>query len=534
MQKTIDLSSCSVFEKLQNLAGRPYDLTEKMSLERDGRLERYICRSNLLQLFFAFQRVSDDVLDCLQQVADELKLVEQFRKMRRGAVLNRIEGYESENRQVLHTGCRDMFVESPVEPEITRLARLELEKLKIFLQELEGGQLCNSEGKPFDTLVQVGIGGSDLGPRSVVEALKQYCRPGRTVRFISNVDPDDCARVLAEISLDTTLVNIVSKSGTTLETLANEQLVRSVMEKAGVDPARHCIAVTGKGSPMDNPKRYLRSFYMFDSIGGRFSTTSMVGLVALGFALGIARVMEFLQGAEAVDYGAEEEDIFKNIPLMMALLGVWNRNFLGYNSLAVLPYSQALHRFSAHLQQCDMESNGKSVSRYGEPVTCRTGPLVWGEPGTNGQHAFYQLLHQGTEVVPIEFLGFAKSQSGLDRRIDGTTSQEKLLANLFAQMVAFATGCDSENPNRKFPGNRPSSLLFADRLTPETMGAILATYEAKIVFQGFIWNINSFDQEGVQLGKILASRFLRAMKGDELEHGSIEVKLLDLVNTRAL
>lgn len=534
MQKMIDLSSCSVFEKLQELAVRPYDLTGERSLEKDGRLERYVCRSGPLQLFYAAQRVSDEVLDCLQKVADELALVEQFRKMRRGAVLNRIEGYESENRKVLHTGCRDMFTDNPVEPEITRLARQELEKLKIFLKELENGRICNGEGKPFDTLVQVGIGGSDLGPRSVVEALKQYCRPGRTVRFISNVDPDDCARVLAEISLETTLFNIVSKSGTTLETLANEQLVRSVLEEAGLDPVLHCVAVTGKGSPMDDSKRYLRSFYMFDSIGGRFSTTSMVGLVALGFSLGFTRVMDFLQGAAGVDYSAEEGDIFKNIPLMMALLGVWNRNFLGYNSLAVLPYSQALHRFSAHLQQCDMESNGKSVSRYGEPVSCRTGPLVWGEPGTNGQHAFYQLLHQGTEVVPVEFLGFSRSQSGLDQRIDGTTSQEKLLANLFAQMVAFATGCDSENPNRKFTGNRPSSLLFAERLTPETMGAVLATYEAKVVFQGFIWNINSFDQEGVQLGKILASRFLKVMKGDGAEHGSIEVKLLDLVNIRGL
>ena len=534
MRKMIDLTSCSVFEKLQDLAVRPYDLTGNMSLEMDGRLERYSCHSELLQLFFATQRVSDEVLDCLQQIADELALVEQFREMRRGAVINRIVGYESENRQVLHTGCRDMFTENPVEPEITRLARLELDKLENFLKELENGRFCNGDGRPFDTLVQVGIGGSDLGPRSVIEALKQFGRLGRNVKFISNVDPDDCARVLAEISLETTLFNIVSKSGTTLETLANEQLVRSVMEKKGLNPVLHCIAVTGKGSPMDNPERYRRSFYMFDSIGGRFSTTSMVGLVALGFLLGFDRVIEFLRGAAGVDYGAEEEDVFKNIPLMMALLGVWNRNFLGYNSLAVLPYSQPLHRFTAHLQQCDMESNGKSVTRYGEPVTCRTGPLVWGEPGTNGQHAFYQLLHQGTEIVPIEFLGFAKSQSGLDQKIDGTTSQEKLLANLLAQMVAFATGCDSENPNRQFAGNRPSLLLFAEQLTPETMGAILATYEAKIVFQGFIWNINSFDQEGVQLGKILASRFLRAMKGKELEHGGFERRLLDLVNSRGL
>jgi glucose-6-phosphate isomerase len=534
LRETIDLTSCRAWKTLKDLAVRPYDLSREGSLEKNGRLEQYVCRSDLLRLFFSAQRVNDDVLDCLQQLADELELVDQFKEMRRGGVINRIAGYESENRQVLHTGCRDFFTDNPAEPEITGLARLELDKLKDFLNKLEEGRFRNKNGKPFDTLVQVGIGGSDLGPRSVVEALKHFSRPGRSVRFVSNVDPDDCARVLAEISLETTLVNIVSKSGTTLETLANEKLVRSIMEKKGINPSGRCIAVTGKGSPMDNPDNYLRSFYMFDSIGGRFSTTSMVGLVALGFSIGFEGVMAFLKGAAAVDYGAEEKNILRNIPLLMALLGIWNRNLLGFNSLAVLPYSQALYRFAAHLQQCDMESNGKSVTRYGKQVACRTGPLVWGEPGTNGQHAFYQLLHQGTEIVPIEFIGFAESQSGLDSRIDGTTSQEKLLANLLAQMVAFATGRDSDNPNRRFVGNRPSSLLFARRLTPEIMGAILATYEAKIVFQGFAWNINSFDQEGVQLGKILAARFLKAMITGETGGKSLEGRLLDLVNTREL
>jgi glucose-6-phosphate isomerase len=263
---------------------------------------------------------------------------------------------------------------------------------------------------------------------------------------------------------------------------------------------------------MDNPEKYLRSFYMFDYIGGRYSATSMVGAVMLGFGLGYDAFIEILQGANDMDMAAEEKDIRRNPALLLALLGIWNHNFLGYETVAVLPYSQALLRFPAHLQQCDMESNGKSVTRNGEKVSGFTGPIVWGEPGTNGQHAFYQLLHQGTTVVPAEFIGFRKSQYGKDLLLLRTTSQDKLVANLLAQSLALATGKKDNNPNRFFSGNRPSALLLADKLTPHTMGALLALYEAKIVFQGFIWNINSFDQEGVQLGKVLANRFLEHLK----------------------
>jgi glucose-6-phosphate isomerase len=213
-----------------------------------------------------------------------------------------------------------------------------------------------------------------------------------------------------------------------------------------------------------------------------------------------------------MDLAAEERDIRKNPALLLALLGIWNRNFLGYETVAVLPYSQALLRFPAHLQQCDMESNGKSVTRSGKNVSYATGPIVWGEPGTNGQHAFYQLLHQGTATVPTEFIGFRQNQQDLDLETRGTTSQEKLIANLLAQALALATGRPDNNPNRFFTGNRPSSILMADRLDPFTMGSLLALYEAKIVLQGFVWNINSFDQEGVQLGKVLASRFLEHFK----------------------
>ena len=521
------LADAKVFPELQRLAKSPYNLTSTGALQADGRLTRYVCRSENWRLLFGTQRVDDVVLDTLQALSDELSLVEQFKMMRRGAVMNRIEGFTSENRQVLHTAVRDLFDLSPVAAKASHEALREVEKLKTFLGDLENGSLLNTFGQPFDTMLHIGIGGSDLGPRSVFEAVKAFGMQGRKVRFIANVDPDDAAEVLSGVNLSTTLINIVSKSGTTLETLTNEQLARQALLREGLDPARHCLAVTGEKSPMDNPDRYLRCFYMFDYIGGRYSSTSMVGAVMLGFYMGFSRLMEFLQGASDVDREAEEGKIQNNIPLLLALLGVWNHNFLGYPTLAILPYSQALHRFPAHLQQCDMESNGKSIDRAGATVPFKTGPVLWGEPGTNGQHAFYQLLHQGTEIVPVEFIGFCRSQYGKDAIVGGSTSQQKLLANLFAQIVAMAVGQYSDNPNKRFAGNRPSCCLLADRLTPKVMGALLALYEAKIAFQGFVWNINSFDQEGVQLGKALATGFLDAMVQPAKAVGSLEKIFLD-------
>ena len=517
--------------RLNALAECPHDLTapDGLTVERITALRASSCGFDLL---YATQRVSDEVMDALQALADEAGLVETFRAMKGGAVLNRIEGFDSENRQVLHTASRDVFAEPPAAPEASARARAELDKLRAFLHDLNRGRLVNARGQSFTTMVQVGIGGSDLGPRALYLALKAHAVEGRSARFIANVDPDDAAEVLQWLDLSRTLVNIVSKSGTTLETLTNERLVCAALERAGLDPARHLVAVTGEGSPMDDPSRYLRSFHMFDSIGGRYSATSMVGAVTLGFALGMEAVLDILRGAHEMDLAAEEPDIRRNLPLLMALLGIWNHNFLGCRTVAVLPYSQALSRFPAHLQQCDMESNGKSVTRRGEPVRWLTGPVVWGEPGTNGQHAFYQLIHQGTEVVPVEFIGFRRSQYGEDIEVYGTSSQQKLVANMLAQSLALAAGKRDANPNRAFPGNRPNSVLIAERLTPRTMGALLALYEHRIAFQGFCWNINSFDQEGVQLGKVLATQLLAIMADTSLdrsgagEAGSVAAGLL--------
>lgn len=504
------IHQCEAFTQLTEFAKTPFDLTQSGAVSSE-RLEAFVCKGLEFDLLYGCQRITTEVMDCLQSLADECNLVDQFQEMRSGLVINKIEGFESEERQVLHTACRDVFSGTPENNAAAAQAKKELEKLKQFLSEIDQGEICNEEGKTYTSLIHVGIGGSDLGPRSIYEALKAYKRKGRKVHFISNVDPDDSAAVLERVDLSRSLVLVVSKSGTTLETLSNENLVRAAFEELGLDPARHFVAVTGEASPMDNPEGYLRSFYMYDYIGGRFSSTSMVGAVMLGFALGYGHVLDFLRGAWLMDEAAKEKNIRKNVPLLLAMLGVWNHNFLKMESVAVLPYSQALHRFTAHLQQCDMESNGKSVQRDGEPVRQKSGPIVWGEPGTNGQHAFYQLLHQGTAKAAVEFVGFRKSQLNKDLIIKGSTSQQKLLANLLAQSLALAIGKKDANPNKHFAGNRSNVILMGEQLTPESMGALLALYEAKIVFQGFCWNVNSFDQEGVQLGKVLAGEILESM-----------------------
>ncbi|PIE57757.1 MAG: glucose-6-phosphate isomerase [Desulfobulbus propionicus] len=522
---------------LKELAQTPFDLTSEGALS-EQRLSRYVCSSADFDLLYGTQRIDNRVLDALQQMVDQAGVLDKFAAMKRGEVLNYIEGFESEQRQVLHTACRDIFTVSPLCPEATQAARDELEKLQVFLQKIANRQLVNAQGQSFTSIIQVGIGGSDLGPRALAMALQPYALNGRSAHFIANVDPDDAAEVLRKVDLSRTLINVVSKSGTTLETLTNEILVRQALEAKGLDPARHMLAVTGKGSPMDNPARYLASFFMYDYIGGRYSVTSMVGGVTLGFLLGYESFMQILQGAESIDRESENPDIRENIPLLMAMLGIWNHNLLGYATCAVLPYSQALSRFPAHLQQCDMESNGKSVTRTGTPVRYQTGPVIWGEPGTNGQHAFYQLLHQGTEIVPAEFIGFRASQYGEDAVVEQTSSQQKLLANMLAQSIALATGRQSDNLVRSFSGNRPNSVLIADRLTPKTLGSLLAIYENRIAFQGFCWNINSFDQEGVQLGKVLARNILNYMRGDAVktapkeEVGSIEEVLLKVAKIR--
>jgi glucose-6-phosphate isomerase len=490
-------------EHLRKLALNPIDLSRPNQLTPE-RLANYYGEACGYKLLYGTEKVTDEVMEALQELAKESKALDKMKRMQDGEVMNFVKPYPSENRSVLHTATRDLFDNprtAPKAKEAAHLARQEIEKLKTFMAKLE-------TEKKFDDMIVIGIGGSELGPRANYVALQYLLKPGRRVYFISNVDPDDAAAILKTVNLKRTLVVSISKSGTTLETETNEEIVRDKFKKAGLNPRDHFIAVTMPKTPMDNRENYLETFYLWDWIGGRYSTTSMVGGVILTFAYGFDVFWEFLRGAHAMDMAALQPDIKKNLPLLEALLGIWNHNFLKYPTLAIIPYSQALRDFPAHLQQVDMESNGKLIDQQGKFVDFETGPVLWGSAGTNSQHSFFQLLHQGTATVPLLMIGFKKSQYGEDLEVHGTTSQEKLLSNLFAQSLALALGSQPDNPNKFCPGNRPTHILLGEQLTPHALGALLAFYEHKVAFQGFIWGINSFDQEGVQLGKVLANRLI--------------------------
>ena len=462
-----------------------------------------------LQYNYAAKQVDGDVLEALKALAKEAQLAEKYEALYNGEVIN-----TGEKRLVLHQLCRGQLGDDVVADGVNKreFYLAEQKKAADFAEKVHKGEITNAKGEPFTTVVQIGIGGSDLGPRAMYLALEGWAKTNgcfkMEARFISNVDPDDAAAVLKGIDVSRSLFVLVSKSGTTLETLTNESFVKDALKKAGLDASRHMVAVTSETSPLAKSSDYLAAFFMDDYIGGRYSSSSCVGGVVLSLAFGPEVFARFLAGAAAEDKLAANPDLLQNPDMLDALIGVYERNVQGYPATAVLPYSQALSRFPAHLQQLDMESNGKSVNRYGEPVDYATGPVIFGEPGTNGQHSFYQLLHQGTDIVPLQFVGFRKNQIGMDVDIQGSTSQQKLCANVAAQIMAFACGKKDENPNKSFAGGRPSSIITGDQLTPETLGALLAHFENKVMFQGFVWNLNSFDQEGVQLGKVLAKRVL--------------------------
>lgn len=459
---------------------------------------------------YAAKKVTDEVLKALAQLAREQQLAGKFKFLYNGGVAN-----PGEMRLVLHHLTRGRLGTEVVldGKDLGAFYASQVRKIRAFCGEVHSGRIKSSTGKRFRTVVQIGIGGSDLGPRALYLALEQYAKERKLLKmeakFISNVDPDDANGVLAGVDLATTLFILVSKSGITQETLANERLVRAKLARAGLNPNKHMIAVTSETSPLAKSEEYQAAFFMDDFIGGRYSSTSAVGGVILSLAFGPEVFKEILAGAHEADKLACDPNIRNNAAMMDALIGVWERNLLKYPMTAVLPYSQALVRFPAHLQQLDMESNGKSVNVNNKRLGYSTGPVVFGEPGTNGQHSFYQLLHQGTDIVPLQFIGFKNTQTHFDVDVEGSTSRTKLNANLAAQIVAFAAGKKDKNPNKTFKGGRPSSLIYGDLLTPKALGALLAHFENKVMFQGFLWNINSFDQEGVQLGKLLTKEVLR-------------------------
>ena len=504
-----NLDTVSSYKELEAVA--KVNLAEVMTGENGAeRVRKYSApMAEGMAFNYASRPVDDAVLAALAKLAEETQLTEKFAALYNGEMIN-----TGEKRLVLHHMCRGQLGDAVIADggDKREFYTGEQKKIAEFANKVHSGEIANANGEKFTTVVQIGIGGSDLGPRAIYLALENWAKVNNTLKmeakFISNVDPDDAAGVLATLDLPHTLFILVSKSGTTLETLTNESFVKNALTEAGLNPANHMACVTSATSPLAKSADYLAAFFMDDYIGGRFSSTSGVGGAVLSCAFGPEVFAQFLDGAAAADVTAKNEDLLANPAMLDALIGVYERNVLGYQNTAVLPYSQALSRFPAHLQQLDMESNGKSVNRFGEPIDYVTGPIIFGEPGTNGQHSFYQLLHQGTNIVPLQFVGFKNNQMGSDVIIEGSTSQQKLCANVVAQIVAFACGKDDEDRNKYFAGGRPSSIIVGDQLNPKTLGALLSHFENKVMFQGFVWNINSFDQEGVQLGKVLAKKVL--------------------------
>ena len=483
-----NMDTLASFEALK--ATQPINLVAAMSGENGAeRVKKYTVPMGAgMDFNFGARPVDESILEALAAFAKEQQLTEKYAALYNGEVIN-----TGEKRRVLHQLTRGQLGDDVIADGVNKREFYVGEQKKIaeLANKVHAGEITNAAGEKFTTVVQIGIGGSDLGPRAMYLAMENWAKVNGKLKmraeFISNVDPDDAAGVLSKIDVAHSIFVLVSKSGTTLETLTNESFVKDALAKSA---------------------DYLAAFFMDDYIGGRYSSTSGVGGAVLSLAFGPDVFDQFLQGAAEADALAKNEDLLANPAMLDALIGVYERNVLGYQTTAVLPYSQALSRFPAHLQQLDMESNGKSVNRFGEPVNYATGPVIFGEPGTNGQHSFYQLLHQGTDIVPLQFMGFKNSQMGSDVIIEGSTSQQKLCANVAAQIVAFACGKDDTNLNKKFEGGRPSSIIIGNQLTPEALGALLAHFENKVMYQGFAWNVNSFDQEGVQLGKVLAKKVL--------------------------
>lgn len=511
-----NLDTVSSFKDLKKL--NPYNVKCNINKKR---IEKYqITEGGGLTYSYATMPVDETHIETFQEMADECQVIEKYKAILNGERMN-----TGENRLVLHQLTRGQILKDVVADGENKgdFYKEQLERIRLFSDKVRNGEIVGSTGKKFKKVVQIGIGGSDLGPRALYLALRGYClgKEQQVIEadFISNVDPDDVANVTKDLDFEETLFILVSKSGTTQETLTNRDLVLQALKSTnieGFDSKKHMIAVTSKTSPLASSEDVLDAFFIDDYIGGRYSSTSAVGGAILSIAFGFDVFEELLLGAHEVDVKSLHPNVLENPTLLDALIGVYLRNVLGLPSTAVLPYSQALSRFPAHLQQLDMESNGKTVNRDKQRVSYHTGPVIFGEPGTNGQHSFYQLLHQGTDTVPLQFIGFKKSQFEKDIVTDNSTSQAKLNANLAAQIVAFALGKNDENPNKVFEGNRYSSLLLADQLTPKTLGALLSHFENKVMFQGFIWNLNSFDQEGVQLGKLLAKKVLSGCDGDEV------------------
>ena len=528
----IDPTMTPAWDKLDQLADTFEPDLRKMFADDPERTKKFTFQAGDLHVDLSKNLVCPTLVGHLLALAEQTGVADLRDRMFAGEHIN-----VTEDRAVLHTALRRPATDSLTVDGQDAIADVHevLEKVYAFARRVRSGEWVGITGKPVKTVVNVGIGGSDLGPVMAYEALKPYVQEGLECRFISNIDPTDAGETTKDLDPETTLVIVASKTFTTLETITNAKVVRAWLldalrergivtdeasEKEAI--AKHFVAVSTAldkvaefGIDPDN------AFGFWSWVGGRYSVDSAVG-TSLAVAIGPEGFADFLAGFNAMDRHFVETEPEKNVPLLMGLLNVWYSNFLGADTHAVLPYSQYLHRFPAYLQQLTMESNGKSVRRDGSPVTYETGEVFWGEPGTNGQHAFYQLIHQGTRMVPADFIAFANPTWALG---DGDADMHELfLSNFFAQTKALAFGKTSEEVRaegtpeaivsaRVFTGNRPTTSIMAPALTPSVLGQLIALYEHITFVEGAVWGIDSFDQWGVELGKVLAKQILPAIEG---------------------
>ncbi len=528
MRKPVDATQTPAWGKLEQLHKELAPNLREWFAQDPARAERYTYQLADLHVDLSKNLINDDVLAALLELAEQVDVAERREAMFNGEHIN-----ITENRAVLHTALRRPESDTlEVDGQnVVADVHATLAKVYAFAEEVRSGVWRGVTGKPISTVVNIGIGGSDLGPVMVYEALAPYRQPGLECRFISNIDPTDCAETVADLDPETTLFIIASKTFTTLETLTNARMARdwflSSLEAKGISTegaiAKHFVAVS---TALDKVAEFgidpKNAFGFWNWVGGRYSVDSAVGTV-LAVAVGPDNFNHFLAGFRAVDEHFRNTEPAKNVPLLMGLLNIWYVNFFGAASHAVLPYDQHLHRFAAYLQQLTMESNGKRVRWDGTPVTSATGEIFWGEPGTNGQHAFYQLIHQGTQLIPADFIAMANPAHPVR---DGEQDVHELfLSNFLAQTAALAFGKTEAEvraegtpeeivPARVFPGNRPTTSILGPELSPAVVGQLIALYEHITFVQGIVWGIDSFDQWGVELGKKLALQIAPAVSGD--------------------
>ena len=499
MFPNVDTTSTAAWKNLQADFDKKKVRQIKELFEQDkDRFNKFSVQGENILFDHSKSNIDEETLQLLFSLAEECKLKDAVDAMFSGEKINR-----TEDRAVLHTALRN-FSDQPVMldgKDVMPDVRAVQEQMKKFAGDIHSGAWKGYTGKKIRFIVNIGIGGSDLGPVMVTEALRPYWVEGIQPYFVSNVDGTHLAETFKKITAEETVFLIASKTFTTQETMTNAHSARDwFINNGGKDEevAKHFVALSTNKEEVEkfgiDPKNM---FIFWDWVGGRYSLWSAIGL-SIAVTIGYDNFEQLLRGAYVTDKDFRETTYRKNIPVLMALVGIWYRNFYGSSTEAILPYDQYLHRFPAYFQQGNMESNGKHVDRNGKHVTYQTGPVIWGEPGTNGQHAFYQLIHQGTEIIPCDFIVAAKSHNPLGDH------QMLLISNFFAQAEALMNGSGHENPYRVFEGNRPSNSFLIDEITPYTLGQLIAMYEHKIFTQGVIWNIYSFDQWGVELGKKLA------------------------------